>query len=147
MMGDRFELRMPSNQTIADIFKDSWATDLNESCGVENTGSAKLFEDVRISMTAAALGREGRFEGYKILELGPLEAAHSYQLERLGARSNYGVEANTEAFLKCLLVKEMLQLKTRYYCGDVIAYLQNCNEEFDLIFVAGFFITCQIHSN
>ncbi len=35
-----------------------------------------------------------------ILELGPLEGAHTYQLRILA------IEANAEAFLKCLVVKE-----------------------------------------
>ena len=133
----RFEQRAPSNQTMVDIFRDSWATDLRNVCGVEGTGGNNLFDDARIGMAASTLGVNGRFDGYKVLELGPLEGAHSYQLERLGAREVRAVESNTEAFLKCLLVKEMLRLNTRYYCGDVTSYLRECNEEFDLIFCCG----------
>lgn len=134
---NRFELRAPSNQTIADIFRGSWATDLNTACGVEGTGSATLFDDVRIGMAASNLGRNNRFDGYNILELGPLEGAHSFQLERLGAAQVYGVEANTDAFLKCLLVKEMLNLKARFYLSDVVSYLQQCQNNFDLVFCVG----------
>ena len=133
----RFELRAPSNQTIADIFKDRWATDLSRICGVTHSGRVNLFADPRLEMAAATLGTAGRFDDYKILELGPLEGAHSYQLERLGARSVYAVEANTEAFVKCLLVKEMLSLRTKYLCGDASLYLEMSNEEFDLIFCCG----------
>ncbi len=134
---DRFELRVPSNQTIADIFKGGWATNLNQVCGVQDTGTVNLFQDPRIGMAASVLGRDGRFDDYRILELGPLEGAHSYQLESLGARSVYAVEANTEAFIKCLLVKEMLQSRTRYFCGDAISYLEAGQDEFDLIFCCG----------
>ena len=134
---DRFELRAPSNQTITDIFEGAWATDLNAHCGVSNTGTHMLLEDVRISMAVSVLGTNGRFDGYKVLELGPLEGAHSYQLERLGANPIIAVEANTDAFLKCLLVKEMLQLKARFLCGDVLAYLRDANESFDMVFCCG----------
>ena len=134
---NRFELRAPSNQTIADIFRGGWATDLATVCGVVGTGSAGLFEDPRIGMAASVLGQNDRFDGCKVLELGPLEGAHSYQIEMLGAKSNTAVEANSDAFLKCLLVKEMLQMKTRYLCGDVVSYLRESNEEFDLIFCCG----------
>lgn len=134
---DRFELRAPSNQTITDIFQGAWATNLDAHCGVTNTGVNLLLDDVRITMAASSLGKAGRFDGCKILELGPLEGAHSYQLERLGASSVIAVEANTDAFLKCLLMKEMLQLKTRFLCGDVLAYLQGANESFDVVFCCG----------
>lgn len=134
---DRFELRAPSNQTITDIFAGAWATNLDTHCGVSGTGTNMLLEDGRISMAAASLGKGGRFDGYKVLELGPLEGAHSYQLEQLGAHPVIAVEANTDAFLKCLILKEMLQLKTRFLCGDVLAYLRDANEAFDMVFCCG----------
>jgi SAM-dependent methyltransferase len=134
---NRFELRAPSNQTITDIFEGAWATNLNAHCGVSNTGANLLLDDVRISMAASSLGKDGRFDGCKILELGPLEGAHSYQLEQLGADPVIAVEANTDAFLKCLIVKEMLQLKTRFLCGDVLACLQGANGSFDMVFCCG----------
>lgn len=137
MNSERFELRTPSNQTAADIFKGSWATDLGKVCGVTDTGVAALFEDPRLGLAAASLGVNSRFDNFKVLELGPLEAAHSYQLQQLGATNISAVEANTEAYLKCLLVKEMLQLKARFYCGDVTSFLRSSNEEYDLIFCCG----------
>ena len=132
-----FELRAPSNQTITDIFEGAWATKLDAHCGVSNTGANLLLDDVRISMAASSLGRGGRFDGCKVLELGPLEGAHSYQLEQLGADPVIAVEANTDAFLKCLLVKEMLQLKTRFLFGDALAYLRGANESFDMVLCCG----------
>jgi hypothetical protein len=89
-------------------------------------------------MAADTLGHEGRLDGYRVLELGPLEAAHTFLLGRLGASEIVAVEANTEAFLKCLIIKEALALtNARFLCGDIVAYLAECDSRFDLIFCSG----------
>lgn len=89
-------------------------------------------------MAAATLGHAGRLDGFRVLELGPLEAAHTFLLEQLGAAEIVAVEANTEAFLKCLIVKEALALtKARFLCGDILAYLTECDRRFDLVFCSG----------
>ena len=53
----------------------------------------------------------GSIEGFRILELGPLESGHTYQLERLGAGSILCIEASPEFYLKSLIIKEILGLK------------------------------------
>lgn len=76
--------------------------------------------------------------GKTVLELGPLEAAHSYMLERAGAASVISIEANPEAYLKCLVVKETVGLvKTRFLCGDLIEYLRNSPPHFDAAIASG----------
>ncbi|HEY0421696.1 MAG TPA: methyltransferase domain-containing protein [Rhodopila sp.] len=134
----KFELRPPAPQNAVDIFAGKWASDLTPVCDVTGTGSAALFRDVRPGQAADSLGHDGRLDGFRLLELGPLEAAHSYQLEQLGASEIIAVEANTEAFLKCLVVKEILGLKNvRFLCGDIVAYLKSCTRRFDMIFCSG----------
>jgi hypothetical protein len=134
---EKFERRGPSSQTAVDIFAGRWASNLQAICGVTGTGTANVFSDARVKMAADALGKNGRFEGACILELGPLEAAHTYQIERLGAERVVAVESNAEAYLKCLVVKELLQLKSQFLCGDAIAYLEEITESYDLIFCSG----------
>ena len=135
---ERFERRAPSAQNAVDIFPGRWASDLGKVCGVTGAGSASVFSDARVKMAADALGRGGQFDGKRILELGPLEGAHTYQLEQLGAERVIAVESNTEAYLKCLVVKELLGLKNcRFLCGDAVAYLEETTEHFDLIFCSG----------
>jgi hypothetical protein len=134
----KFELRPPSVQNAIDIFAGKWASDLAPVCSVTGTGNADLFRDPRAQMAADALGRQGRLDGFRVLELGPLEAAHTCLLERLGAAEIIAVEANTEAFLKCLIVKEALGLaNARFLCGDIVGYLGACDRRFDLIFCSG----------
>jgi hypothetical protein len=106
---------------------------------VSGTGRSLLFtEDKRPQQAAIALGVNGSFEGFNIIELGPLEAAHTYSLENLGAASITAVEANAEAFLKCLIVKELLGLsRSRFLHGDVVQYLSANPPKADLIFCSG----------
>jgi hypothetical protein len=59
-------------------------------------------------------------------------------LEKLGAESILAVEANTHAYLKCLIVKEALQLqRTKFLCGDFVQYLQNSPKKFDICWASG----------
>jgi Methyltransferase domain len=134
----KFELRAPGIQNAVDIFAGRWASDLGGICGVTGTGSSDLFHDGRPQMAADALGHAGRLDGFRVLEPGPLEAAHTFLLKGLGAAEIVAVEANTEAFLKCLIVKEVLALtNARFLCGDILAYLKECDRRFDLVFCSG----------
>jgi hypothetical protein len=135
----RFEQRPPSAQAAVDIFRGRWASDLSAVLGVDGTGSVPLFQgDDRPLLAANAFGKDGRLEGMDVLELGPLEGGHTYQLERLGAKTITAVEASVEAFLKCLVVKETLGLqRSRFLLGDVIEYLAAGPGRFDLVFCSG----------
>lgn len=74
----------------------------------------------------------GSLDAMTILELGPLEGAHTYQLARLGAKHILAIEANSEAYLKCLVVKEILQIpRCRFLLGDCLIFLQAHHDPFD----------------
>ena len=135
----RFEQRLPSPQTAVDVFRGRWACDLSKLLGVDGTGINDLFgEDRRPSQAAVSLGENGRIEGWRVLELGPLEAAHTWRLEQLGAGEIIAIEANVEAYLKCLIVKEELQLKrSRFLLGDFVEFLNRTQQSFDLILASG----------
>jgi hypothetical protein len=72
------------------------------------------------------------------LELGPLEGGHSYMLEQAGAARIVAVEANRDAYLKCLIVKELLELrKCSFLYGDAMGYLETTDSHFDACWCAG----------
>lgn len=75
----RYLATAPSRQNIVDLFQDEWVTDLSAIAGVDaRPGTAKeLLDDQRLHWAAQELGP---FQGRDILELGPLEGAHSYML-------------------------------------------------------------------
>src|SRR6516162_79040 len=135
----KFELRAPSHQNAVEIFDGKWASDLSEVCPGLRAGQTPLFShDPRPRDAARLLGANGRLDGMRVLELGPLEGAHTYQLEKLGAASILAIEANAEAFLKCLITKEITGLRAaKFMHGDFYRYLENTNEHFDLVFCCG----------
>ncbi len=96
----------------------------------------ELFQDGRITWLISEVGD---LHGCRILELGPLEGAHSYMLERAGAGSIIAVEANTHAYLRCLVVKELLGMqRVKFLCGDCVEYLKSPDcPQFDIGLASG----------
>jgi SAM-dependent methyltransferase len=135
----KFNLSAPTPQGVVDIFQDHWASDIGQIIPGIVSGPTDLFKDARIGFALKNFASStGDLEGQRVLELGPLEAAHTYQLEHLGADVT-AIEANTEAYLKCLIVKELTGLtRARFHYGDFIEYLRGAGDEkFDLIFCCG----------
>jgi hypothetical protein len=131
---DVYVREAPSGEAAIKIFDGEWSSMLPAPYdGI--TGRSELFDDRRIGWMLKVLGG---VKGFRVLELGPLEAGHTTMLERAGATSITAVEGNTRAFLKCLVVKEVLDLqRSRFLCGDLQAYLSGCTERFDLCLASG----------
>lgn len=121
---------IPSHQNAIDIFKGEWSSRLPDPYVNLSAGSLPLFEDARIIWADEKLGG---FKDKTVLELGPLEGGHTFMLERLGASSIISIESNKRAFLKCLIVKNILQLKrTQFLLGDFMTYLHKNQDKFDI---------------
>lgn len=133
---DAYVRTAPSAQNAIDIFKGEWASRFPAALETPvEAGGIPLFEDGRIVW---AIHQLGGIQGNRILELGPLEGGHSYMLEQYGAASVISIEANTRAYLKCLIAKELLAMqRVRYVCGDFIEYLKGTSEQFDMILSSG----------
>lgn len=132
---DAYVRSAPSPQHALDIFKGEWASVLPPPFADFKAGGIPLFHDPRV---AWALEQLGGCQGQRVLELGPLEGGHTYLLQQYGAASITAIEANTRAYLKCLIVKELLGLdKAHFLCGDFVTYLEETTESYDLIFSAG----------
>ena len=125
----------PSPQNALDAFAGTWASALPASV----RRPARL-HDVTLRGLACRVGdqrtRRGRRE--KDPELGRLEGAHTFMLERHGAASIVAVEGNRGAILECLITKELLALeRSRFLCGDFLAYLQATSDTYDVCFASG----------
>lgn len=132
---DHYVKFAPNPQNAVDIFEGEWASKFPEPFEDLKAGSSLLFGDPRISWAAEQLGG---VEGKNVLELGPLEGGHTYMLEQLGAASILSIEANTRAFLKCLIAKEILGMKRAHFlCGDFVEYLRNNDQRFDVAIASG----------
>ena len=136
---NKFERRPPDHRNAIELFEGRWATDLSILNPAWPGGISPLLEDSRLSKAARYLGSSSqRFDGISVLELGPLEGAHTWQLERLGAERILAIEANTDAYLKCLIMKEVLGLKrATFMLGDFSPYLAETDDRFDLVFCSG----------
>jgi SAM-dependent methyltransferase len=134
----KFEERAPSHANAIGIFARRWAGDLSEFDPAWRGGEAKLLVDPRPGYAARYLGIAGYLNGMTVLELGPLEGAHTYQLEQLGAARVLAIESNVEAYLKCLIMKEALGMqRASFMLGDFSLYLRDAAERFDLVFCCG----------
>jgi len=132
---DAYVTQSPSPQNALDIFRGEWTSKLPPPFDRLSAGHAALFEDPR---AAWAIDRLSGVAGKRVLELGPLEGGHSYMLDRAGAADVLAIEGNTRAYLKCLVVKELLGMPAaRFVCGDFIAFLRGAGERFDVVFASG----------
>ncbi|MDR3448345.1 MAG: class I SAM-dependent methyltransferase [Alphaproteobacteria bacterium] len=125
----------PNPQHDIDIFAGDWLSEIP----LPNTKSGwnKLFEgDGRLAWADEALGG---FKGKNILELGPYEGGHTYVLEKTyGAASITSIESNPRAFLRCLIVKNLFDLKvSRFLLGNFMEYFKREERRYDSIFASG----------
>ena len=105
-MSDTYEFAPPSYQNAVDLLP-GWTSAFPPEANV-SAGAAFLYEDPRIHW---AIKQFGSLENKRILELGPLEGAHTSLLERNGALRIDAIEANKLAYLRCLVAKEIFALR------------------------------------
>lgn len=130
-----YENRPPSPQNAIDIFEGMWSSKFPNNSIFETKAQAKAFEDRRIKW---AIEQFGDLNGKCGLELGPLEAGHSYMLQNAGIKSLLSIESNSNSYLKCLVVKEILSLnRVNFLFGDFVKFLNECDKFFDFVIASG----------
>lgn len=130
---DEYVVGMPTAQNAINILP-GWNQALPPEAGVI-AGQVGFYNDGRIRW---AIEQFGSIEGKKILELGPLEAAHTYMLDQHAPEVIHAIEANKLAFLRCLVVKEILDLKhAKFFLGDFVPWLEKSTIRYDLIIASG----------
>lgn len=105
--------------------------ELNLEAGAEPA----FFQDPRVFWVDKMLS--SGLQDLNILELGPFEGYAAYLMEQLGAKSIVAIEGNTINFLKCLVMKDVLQLRAKFLCGDFLKYFHSNQQRFDLIWASG----------
>jgi hypothetical protein len=130
---DEYIVRMPNSQNAIDVLP-GWNHALPPHVDA-TAGHAAFYNDPRIFW---ALEQFGSIRDRKILELGPLEAAHTYMLDLHAPKFIHAVEANKLSFLRCLVVKELLEFKhAKFFLGDFLLWLENAPTHYDLIIASG----------
>lgn len=132
MINDFYSDKQASVVNALQIFSDQqWVSKLPNS----NIGTIPLFEDSRVEW---AIGQAGGVSGKKCLELGPLEGAHTYMLLNAGAESVTSIEANSNSYLKCLIVKEVFRMdRAKFLFGNFVPWLENNTTHFDYVHASG----------
>lgn len=121
----------PSDQAAVDCVP-GWTTRLPVNA---KTGFAGLYDDARVSW---AIERLGGVAGKRVLELGPLEAGHTWMLEQAGAAEITAIEANRRCYMRCLVAKELMGIKrARFLLGDFMPWLLEEKRRFDVVWAAG----------
>ncbi|XOV89494.1 MAG: class I SAM-dependent methyltransferase [Pseudomonadota bacterium] len=129
----RFVDGLPAPQNAVDLFKGQWLSNLPVPGVV--SGPNQLHYDERIEWF---LEQIGSVRDLRVLELGPLESGHSWMLEKAGVQSVTAIEANSTAYLRCLIAKELTNLtRTRFLLGNFVDYLRQSDEKFDICIACG----------
>lgn len=127
-------LLAPSDQTQVDVFAGQWIYELPVEGVTSGVGKGFTNPHPVVWMAQQAFGS---LEGMSCLELGPFEGEVSYGLHHSGAEVT-SIEARRLNFLKCLVVKNLLDLsRVRYMIGDFIKYLEEPGPEYDLCIATG----------
>lgn len=130
---DEYVTSFPTHQNAIDTLK-GWNQAFPAEFGID-AGAMHLHNDPRIGW---AIEKSGGLAGKRVMEVGPLEAWHTYMLEREEPAVLDAVEANRLSFLRCLVVKEIVGLKTaRFHLGDAQLWLEDRPDRYDLIVASG----------
>jgi SAM-dependent methyltransferase len=126
------ETRCPSHQNAVDMIP-GWSSRFPSHFGIE-AGTLPLFHDSRI---AWAIESFGDLSARSVLELGPLEAAHTSMLAQAGAHVD-AIESNQLAYFKCLITREILGFpNVRFHLGDFVQALEQNDKTYDFIVACG----------
>lgn len=131
--GPVFVTNDKAEQNAVDIFKNEWVGAFPPHMAVV-AGATPLSDDPRLRWW----NQQEAVKRKHVLELGPMEASHTWQLLSLGAESVTAIESNTRSFLKCLVAKEVLGMnKARFLCADVVEYLTQHDQRYDVCLASG----------
>ena len=125
----------PSPQNTLDLFAGEWTSLFPEEYGDLKAGTVPLFGDDRLAWGMQQLGG---VDGKTVLELGSLEGGHTSMFEVWGAASIVAIEAHSRAYLRSLIVKEILGLRrAQFLYGDCVKYLAGNPGTFDICCASG----------
>jgi hypothetical protein len=118
----------PSRQNAIDAIA-GWRTSFPPQYKLR-AGSFAAYEDPDLKWAIECFGP---LAGRHVLELGPLDGAHTSMLEAAGAKVD-AIEANKVAFLRCLIAREIFGLtQSKFWLGDYPSALANTTRDYDFV--------------
>jgi hypothetical protein len=128
-----FSADYPHHQNALNIFGKTWVAAMPEGSGLA-AGSLAHMAGGRVRWAANVIGS---LAGKVILELGPFEGYDAYTFEQLGATAVVSIENNVTNFLKCLVIKNIFDLRTTFLLGDFVQFLESGKSRFDICWMSG----------
>jgi SAM-dependent methyltransferase len=128
-----FSSDYPHQQNALNLFEKTWVAGMPEGSGL-TAGTLAHMTGARVQWAANVIGS---LAGKTILELGPFEGYDAYTFERLGATAVVSIENNVTNFLKCLVIKNIFDLRTTFLLGDFVRFLENDKSRFDVCWMSG----------
>lgn len=139
---DLYVADYPDPAVAVDLFKGEWSSRL-PGIAEESSGPSPLFDDPRMAFWINSVKRVFpnsliRPDAFSVLELGPLEGGHTYQMAK-ESWDIVAIEANTRAFIRCLLVANMYHIKARFLLGNFEKYIADLSpqQSFDFMLASG----------
>lgn len=124
----------PTREAMFDVMK-GWTSQFDID-GKTVGGPLALCSDARLFWHLDIIGGAA---GKRVLELGPLEGAHTKTLIDQGAREVIAIEGFAACWLRCLIVKEVFQLnRAQFLFGNFCDYVAEYEgPKFDFVLAAG----------
>lgn len=130
---DQYVYTFPAAQNAVDMVP-GWNHAFPPELGLA-AGHAALYNDDRINW---CLEQAGSVSGQIILELGPLEAMHTYMFAKAGAAHIDAIEANRLAYMRCLITREILKFhNASFHLGDFNLWMEQSDQIYDLVVASG----------
>jgi len=135
MIEDKFVASAPTNQHGVDCFPGLWYSKFPDAYEAQG-GDCLVFDDSRLEWGMQHFEPTNQWD---VLELGPLEGAHGYYMEKnTPVRSITAVEANRHCWVKCLITKEITDLRrTRFLLGNFVEFLKGSTKQYELCLAIG----------
>lgn len=128
----RFNFDLPDENNAYQLAAGQWKFDFEKMTKAQISKQLDIF---KIPGLCAEIFGFGENEG--VLEIGPGEGYLSYGLEKAGYRNILSLENNVSGFQRCLILKNNLDLATKYMLGDAVKYVNSTQQKFFLIFASG----------
>ena len=125
---------LPSHQNAIDLFQGAWLSEMPKGSGLIAGSVTGHFSDRRVTWAADVLGG---LAGKSVVELGPFEAYSAYVFEKLGAEPLTSIENSPANFLKCLIVKNTFGLRSTFFLGDLVQFVESTPRKFDICWASG----------
>jgi hypothetical protein len=130
--GARFITDFPTDANSFNLQSGSWKYDYDKLSHADIM--ANIHSDGRPKYCADTFPG---FRDFRIIEVGPSDGYNTAGLELHGAKDIISIEGNAGAFLRCLIMKNVFQLKAKFLLGDFIQYLDDPKTAADLIYASG----------